>query len=219
MSVLSRWKAKLKARRAELAAAKKVVTEKTASVTRAEKVVARHAHDDDVVVSKSGWHPDAKRVVYADAGAFTGGNPKLVWHTTEGSSLPRYSGSAPHFTLNPKTGELWQHVPVNRSARSLEHPAGTVETNRAHAIQVELIGFAKDSGSWPDSSYARIAKLARWIEANTGVPRKCSVTFSNTPKRLTDSAWLGYSGHLGHQHVPNNHHWDPGKLDIKKVLA
>lgn len=41
------------------------------------------------------WHPKAIRVPHQDAGAFTGGGAKLVWHTTEGSSLPNYQGSAP----------------------------------------------------------------------------------------------------------------------------
>lgn len=135
-------------------------------------------------LSKPGpWHPGAKQVRYSDAGVFVTGAPKLVWHTTEGTSLPQYSGSAPHFTLNPRTGDLWQHIAVNRAAKALMHPAGTVETNRAHAIQVELIGFADTTQDWTAAEYARIASLARWIEASAGVPRKCGVTFTG---RTTD---------------------------------
>lgn len=169
-------------------------------------------------MTSSIWHLGAKRVPYPDAGPYTPAAPKIVWHTTEGSSLPVYSGSAPHFTFNPETGSLWQHIPINRAAKSLEHPPGTVETNHANCVQVELIGFAKDTGHWSDAAYARIAKLARWIETNHDVPSRCTVTFSNTPTRLTPAAWLAYAGHCGHQHVPNNRHWDPGAFRIELVL-
>ena len=36
---------------------------------------------------RSLWHPDATRAPHQDAGPFTVGRPKLVWHTTEGRSL------------------------------------------------------------------------------------------------------------------------------------
>jgi hypothetical protein len=66
------------------------------------------------------WHPNAKKVVNLDAGDFQGsGGRKLVWHTTEGSSLPNYGGSSPHFTINPGTGDLWQHIPIDKAARAL----------------------------------------------------------------------------------------------------
>jgi hypothetical protein len=178
--------------------------------------LAKEAH---AAKRKRNWHPDAKRVVHSDAGgSFLNVPAKLVWHTTEGFGLPAYSGSAPHFTLNPRTGELWQHMGIDRVAKALAHPAGTVETNRAHAIQVELIGFARETGSWSDEAYARIAALARWIEHNGGVQRRAGVKFTVPASRLSASAWLAYSGHIGHCHVPANDHWDPGNFRIDKVI-
>lgn len=185
------------------------------------------------------WHPDAKRVVFADAGPYVVklDKPTLLWHTTETKGLPSYQGTQPHFTLNPRTNELWQHQSILRAAKALEHPLGTVETNRANCIQVELVCYsdenvAKQVGGLavPDltaSDYANIAKLARWIERNAGVPRKCSVKFKHYPEssglsngvRLSEAAWLNYEGHLGHQHAPNNHHGDPSSLKIEKILA
>jgi hypothetical protein len=193
---------------------RKAVHAHTMHKRRSEQIAAAHAAH-----AKQLWHPDATHDVYADAGAFTTGKPKLVWHTTEGSSLPTYQGSAPHFTLDPRTGKLWQHIPVNRAAKSLKHPAGTVETNHAHALQVELIGFARDTAAWPDAHYARIAELARWIEHNADVPRTCGVKFFTGTARLGGQAWLDYSGHCGHCHVPNNDHIDPGSFQIGKVLG
>jgi hypothetical protein len=166
----------------------------------------------------SDWHPDAKRVVYSDIPFVSGAPRRLVWHTTEGYGLPRYSGSNPHFTINPKTGDLWQHCPISRSAKALVNASGGVNTNTQGSIQVEIIGFAKDTGGWPASYYDELADLARWIERNAGVKRACSVTFSNTPSRMSYSKWLDYDGHCGHQHVPENIHWDPGAFRIEEVL-
>lgn len=167
---------------------------------------------------KSVWHPNAKRVPHQDSGPFVNGKPKLVWHTTEGRSLPNYGGSAPHFTLDPKTGDLWQHIPIDRAARALAHPPGTPETNRARAIQVELIGFAGTTQDWSEQEYARIASLARWIERNAGVPRRSTVNFTVPADRLSGQAFVDYSGHIGHAHVPGNDHWDPGRFRIDRVI-
>jgi hypothetical protein len=180
-----------------------------------------------------GWHPDAQRVSEQDAGNLGSGGRKLVWHTTEGSSLPGYNGSAPHFTFDPKTGKLWQHMPVTACGMALQHPSGTPETNRAGCIQVELIAYsdtklAQQHGhperaiiNLTDADYARIAKLARWIEKHCGTPRKAPRAFGpqNVPPRFGATEFIGVSGHVGHEHVPNNSHWDPSDLKISKVLA
>ncbi|MGP3971520.1 hypothetical protein [Streptomyces sp. 6N223] len=36
--------------------------------------------------------------------------------------------------------------------------------------------------------------------------------------RLTGAQWLAYYGWLGHQHVPENDHGDPGDIDFARVL-
>jgi hypothetical protein len=164
------------------------------------------------------WHPDARRVVYSDIGQFLDVPRRIVWHTTEGYGLPVYANSHPHFTLNPKTGDLWQHSPIDRGVKTLKNLSGGVETNRAGAIQVELIGFARDTPSWPDSYYDEIADLARWIERNGNVSRTCQVEFSTSRSTMTNAQWMAYRGHCGHQHVPEQNHWDPGAFKIGKVL-
>jgi len=187
------------------------------------------------------WHPDAKRVVFEDAGPYVVklDKPTLCWHTTETKGLPSYAGTQPHFTLNPRTGELWQHQSIAKAAKALEHPSGTPDTNRANCIQVELICYSDEKVAdnvgglavpdLTDADYQRIAKLARWIEKNGKVPRKESVTFKHYPEsagldngvRLSNSAWLSYAGHLGHQHIPNqtHGHGDPSNLKIGKILV
>jgi hypothetical protein len=163
------------------------------------------------------WHPNAVRRIHRDSGPHQGGGRKIVWHTTETPNLPNYGGSAPHFTLDPSDGRLWQHIPLNRGARALVKGG----PNFWNAIQVEMIGFARDTHKWSDDRYLRIAKLARWIEANFTVPRTTGVIFKgdkSTPHLASLEAFRNYSGHLGHQHVPGNTHWDPGLLTIAKIL-
>jgi hypothetical protein len=31
---------------------------------------------------------------------------------------------------------------------------------------------------------------------------------------MSDDEWNAFNGWCGHQHVPENSHWDPGKLNI-----
>jgi hypothetical protein len=180
-------------------------------------------NDSDVPgLEDGGWHPDAIRTqVHSGIGQMSG-PPKLVWHTTEGYGLPSYSGSHPHFTIDPATGKLYQHVPITSGAYALQNLSGGVETNRDGAIQVEIIGFASRMASLPESHYDHLADLARWIERHCRVPRKCGVRFiasASGATRMSGGAWDGYAGHLGHQHVPENDHWDPGGFRIGDVLA
>jgi hypothetical protein len=42
---------------------------------------------------------------------------------------------------------------------------------------------------------------------------------ASSPIRLTRQQWDAYSGQLGHQHAPQNDHWDPGRLDLAAIAA
>jgi hypothetical protein len=108
------------------------------------------------------WHPNAKRVPIPSAPqnlTFTGGGHKLVWHTTEGSSIEgaesayRAAGVCPHFTIALVNGHrvLHQHLPLDVAASALKHDSGP-QTNRANAIQVEIVGFASSPVTGPIGS-------------------------------------------------------------------
>ena len=222
----------LRARIALLGRKIKASKARTATLTRWRKIRMKQLTTllGNVPANNNGWHPNAIRVPYASAGGFTPSKPKIVWHTTEGVGLPTYNGTAPHFTLDVKTGKLWQHIPITQSAKALEHRSGTVETNHAHALQVELIAISDANSAvgkanpsrcvknLTDADYARIAALGRWLERWGGVKRSTSVTFTNQHHSMSDGNWLTYNGHCGHQHVPHNAHWDPDGLLIWKVL-
>lgn len=168
------------------------------------------------------WHPQAKRAPHQDGGTYeTGFPPRLVWHTTEGTSLPDYGGSAPHFTIDPRAdNRLWQHIPIDRAARALKGKgAAGVATNGAHAIQVEIIGFAGDTDNWPADYYDRLRELADWVERNAGVKPVETVDFQDRAHPMSVAKWRAYKGHCGHQHVPGQDHWDPGEFRIAEIIS
>lgn len=170
------------------------------------------------------WHPHAKRVPMEDAGTFTGGGAKFCVHTTEGSSAEgaiatyRANRDAPHFTLAVQMGKraLYQHIPINRAARSLQHTLPP-ETNRANVWQVEVVGFTAQSPDWPDELYHYLHLLFMWVHRHAGVPMVAHHPFPG--HRFTGEGWVKAEGLVGHCHCPGNTHVDPGALNVHKALT
>jgi hypothetical protein len=171
----------------------------------------------------------------------------IVWHTTEGTSLPSYDGgsSAPNFTAKPdftaKRLVWYQHFDFDVSSRALVNRAGGVETNTLNACQVEIVGTCDPAthAKWAKAGYAHLytpelpdwavrdlAAFARWAHDQHGVPLTSGVAFKAYPSsygassvRMSNAAWNNYRGHCGHQHVPENDHGDPGLLPMATILA
>lgn len=169
----------------------------------------------------------------------------VVWHSTEGTSLPSYSGGAeaPNFTAKPdfaKKKLVWyQHFDFDVSARALVNKSGGVETNTANAVQVEIVGTCDPTThkKWggtqhlymsdlPDWVIRDLAAFAKWANQHHGVKLQSGLTFKAYPSsygsngvRLSGSQWGKFYGHCGHQHVPENDHGDPGNFPISQILA
>lgn len=169
----------------------------------------------------------------------------VVWHTTEGTSLPSYGGgaSAPNFTAKPdftaKRLVWYQHFDFDVSSRALVNRSGGVETNTLNVVQVEIVGTCdpathKKWGSTPhlytpdlpDWAVRDLAAFAKWAQDHHGVPLTSGVTFKPYPSsygsngvRMSGAKWNSYRGHCGHQHVPENDHGDPGLLPMGAILA
>ncbi|MCX5598467.1 hypothetical protein OOK29_09980 [Streptomyces phaeochromogenes] len=169
----------------------------------------------------------------------------IVWHSTEGTSLPTYGGgtSAPNFTCKPdfaaKRLVWYQHFDFDVSSRALVNKAGGVETNTLNACQVEIVGTCDPAtherwGSTPhlytpelpDWAVRDLAAFAKWANANHGVPLTSGVTFKAYPGsfgangvRMTGAKWQDFKGHCGHQHVPENDHGDPGSMPMAAILT
>ncbi|MGP4916253.1 peptidoglycan-binding protein [Brachybacterium tyrofermentans] len=176
---------------------------------------------------------------------YRGGEPKGLLHSTETGTWPGYGGgsSAPHMTLRFNEGgksiEARQHFRADRPARALVNQSGGVQTNNWTVFQIELIGscdraFATKHGYpyLPDlltEPWARdaLAAVLASVSESLGIPLASSVDWARYPgsygenagQRLSDAGWTGYTGWLGHQHVPENDHGDPGDIPVAAILA
>jgi hypothetical protein len=158
----------------------------------------------------------------------------------EGSVAPHFTigvgdpGSLP----NEESGRvrIWQHISLDRTASALRHNPGTIETNHmgAHCIQIECItyigdqeaaGIVGNKGNFPKALSKALAGLVGEITAALGDininihPEKWSASGSYGEKasqRLSEKEWENFNGICGHEHVPNNTHWDPGAFDIEE---
>ena len=156
---------------------------------------------------------------------------KLLWHTTEGGSIASaigaytarrgfFSGVHPHLTVDPRREEMVQHVPLTNASYSLRD-----RSDRRGVIQIEVVGHAAETESWPDSWY-------RWLGERVAAPIVAGFpaidlnywpTFyddssgirlasAGSPVRLTDLEFDNWVGQIGHQHAPApDTHWDPGE--------
>jgi hypothetical protein len=162
----------------------------------------------------------------------------IVLHTTEGRTWPAYAGGskAPHLTVMPVMDQArldWrQHFSLDRSARALAHPSGTVETNNRGAIQVELIGTCSRTGPglyWPSAPAWALRALAQFVawavsrfeQVELLAPAAWPAYPSSAGRsvaRFTDEQWLAFRGICGHLHVPSNTHGDPGNFPIQRLI-
>ncbi len=182
------------------------------------------------------WWSEATNLQFAsqNGGAYNGGPFRGVIHTTEiktyKPSTKSYYGhhNPPHFTLVMEGSEakFYQHFPINVAARALENRKGGVETNRRSAIQIEIAWKAAEIDKLPQAMVERLWDWMRWVETQTGIKRwgypkfKGAEAFGlNSPSRMSHADWDAFDSWCGHQHVPENEHWDPGKLNIDRVCA
>lgn len=145
-----------------------------------------------------------------------------------------------------RKGAYRAHFPDEKSARALKNLPGGVETNTLNAIQLELIGscdpknasrWGRTSRSnlagkqyvyWPEASPRQLLWVARFVadlHRRHGLALKAPRKFLPYPAsygangvRLTNSQWMNTVGVIGHQHVPENSHGDPGNLNVEEIL-
>jgi hypothetical protein len=153
-----------------------------------------------------------------------------VLHTTEGGTADGAIGTFrgnnfwSHFVIEPNTLKIFQHIPLNIGARAMgDHPT---PENAAHAIQIEIVGFAQNSPNIAPEQLAFIRDVMRQIEDVVPIPRQTDRTFLDfngvnaTPNnRMSVDEWKRFTGWCGHQHVPGDTHWDPGAIDIATLLS
>lgn len=176
---------------------------------------------------KATWRGDGR-----SGGSYTSGPFKLVVHTTETSGIPSYD-NAPHVTYYPAKREFVQHLSFLEAARALRNETGGVHTNRDSAIQLEIVAYSQESivDKYPNTGRIKVSELTAehladirefilWVCSEFGVeykwPERQAFSYrqANTPGfRMTHEEWDAYDGVCGHQHVPENVHWDPGGIN------
>jgi hypothetical protein len=171
------------------------------------------------------------------AGVFVPAPPRLVLHTTEspGGSLAgaiqtlRAKNAWPNGTVDPTTRERVEHMAWDAPARALRNEYGGVETNRENVSQIEIVGYAHETPHWSQD-------MLRWLGEQVvgpicrarGIPMNAPTFYSDTAgftlatvnakQRMSYATWQKFSGICGHQHVPENEHWDPGGLDVASII-
>jgi hypothetical protein len=187
------------------------------------------------------WLPTAERDPHGRALSYTDtGEPKGCLHTTETSAWPTYRGWTvhPHLTVKPiphKGIEVRQHVPLDRASFSLRNLDGGAQTNRDRVVQVELIGTCDPARAgelyyWHDADDVVLRALFSQVIAPLadlfGIPvrwpadRAYPASYgTRNDVRLTGPAFDAYSGWLGHEHVPENLHGDPGDFPWSRMVG
>lgn len=158
----------------------------------------------------------------------------LILHTSEsdaGSARAvadylRQKNVASNEVFDPSCNERIQLIPWSQPSRALRNLSGGVETNNRGGVrQVEIIGRAADVLSYSNQWYQNLAAYVRTAAAESDVPLMFPCPFVAYPQsygfgvaqRLDPSEWLTIEGVIGHQHVPENDHGDPG--DLSRLVA
>lgn len=193
------------------------------------------------------WYPNADKTHRYDKvypGAIFKTIDKAILHTTEGHGLPPYKNgaTAPHMTLVPnhtlKRFTYYQHFPFNMSSRALRNEKGGVETNTDATVQFEIVGTCVKAShlKWP-APHLYTPELPAWALYDLGVMvewfnhehgiQLAAPTFKSYETlapgtetvRMRNSQWNTFKGWCGHQHVPENTHLDPGRINIAAIMA
>jgi peptidoglycan hydrolase-like protein with peptidoglycan-binding domain len=123
-----------------------------------------------------------------------------------------------------------QFIPLSWASAALKNLSGGVETNRAHAIQTEICGYAAETPGWPDEWLQFIGEhLADLVRAGVPLnlddwpatvgPEDGFIARPDAPQRMSYDRWNGFGGAAWHQHVPENDHWDGGRIDMARIIG
>lgn len=169
------------------------------------------------------WFPGANTSVRGNSpGSYTEGCWKILVHTTEGPSADgafgayRQHNTWPHFTADALT--IYQHLDTSVAGSALKNVSGGVETNRSHALQIEMVAYAAKPKD--PQMLARVGELCAWLSDLYGIPSEWPSGYpqgSGGPHNRSTANWNSRSGWYGHSQAPESDHWDPGKLSDEEL--
>lgn len=173
------------------------------------------------------------------AGVYRAGYPwRLVLHRTQGATIAGAvsaylsHGGWPHVTASYTEQRAVQHIDLFTAARALKNLPGGTETNTLPCVQVELTGFSQDPMSDAEADWVADRVLApivaqvpiglygpRFWDDDEAAAAGFRLATVGSPIRMTWRDWERFGGICGHQHVPENDHWDPGRVPLARILA
>ena len=155
------------------------------------------------------------------SGSFTGGGHKLLLHTTEGgtadgaiAALDR-NRSWSHFLISFEEKRKIQFLETNVAAKSLSNnTADGYQTNRANVVQIEIVGYSRDTANWSKEKLDWIAERIKEIRQVFDFP-----IVTTNKDRMGDKQFVDYAGLCEHRNAPDNDHWDCGDLDVNYIAS
>lgn len=123
------------------------------------------------------------------------------------------------------TPVLVQTLELDRAGRALQHPRGTLATNGANCIQLEICASAALMGNWrhgDDMFLKAIANVIRLVNEHrtSNIPPRIAWRFVR-PDRMGQVAFMRAGGIIGHRGAPSQPegHTDPGQRFPGSVLV
>jgi hypothetical protein len=156
--------------------------------------------------------------------------PTGILHTTEGgwdSALSVFRQHfAPHFLVG--AGRIAQLGALGKMAAAVEHPPGYPETNRVARVQIEVVGFSKETPYLFDAKTTdALAELLAVLKIEAEIPlahpfpdkMPAQPWATRSFIRRRAGKWGNVPGWYGHVEIPGNSHWDCGALKWSALLA
>lgn len=165
---------------------------------------------------------------------------RSVGHTTETPSGTAFAVARNllwpyHNLVDIEQRKIYNLVSWDRAALSLKGSHSTrtgAETNHAGRcnIQWSIVGYAGEMHNlgrgdlrWLAEEFLepmlRLNKIPNVYSKTYGAHDGIVLATVNSPVRMSDSAWLNFSGVTWHQTVPGQDHWDAGKIDWAGLYA
>lgn len=155
--------------------------------------------------------------------------PKIILHTTESPSKPNWSSLGrgfPHYTADLDDDfDVDMHIPHNMAAFTLKGGEHSPNSAGGVTIQIEIVGYARDTRSWSQAKCDRLRRLLEAIADDIGMEYVFPALFTGEAGygiggevRYDWETWVKLPGVFGHSHVPYNDHWDPGDLPVEKMI-